>query len=250
MRKIDFLKDQSFYNLKHKAPDKYRNEPLDLFRFDLLLKLYRTIDRDNSLFRNKSVLNVAGGYGRESYLMLIEEPKSLVLCDYSLRQLKQAKKYLEGFSEKYILCCDGEKLPFKDKSFDICYITEALHHFIHPHKGIEEFIRVTKETIIIDEPCGGIVRGILNWIFIFLGIKEKYERGYLEASRINKKKLKEFCLKYRLNLVFFPYFIYYFDWYKREKSNFIKLTYKNILFILNILFHSFGNRAIAILVFK
>jgi ubiquinone/menaquinone biosynthesis C-methylase UbiE len=248
MRKIDFKKDQEFYNIKCKAPAKYKNDQLDLYRFRLLLKLYQGKDRE--VFKNKTILNVACGYGREAYLILNQKPKILALCDYSLSQVKQAKKYLEKFDGKYLLCADGERLPFKDKSFDISFITEALHHFIHPDKGLEELIRVTKETIFIDEPSGGFIRRALNRLFILFGIKEEYERGYLDAFRVHKSILKEFCLKYKFDLIFFPYFIYYFEWYKKGKNEFIKLVYKNFLVILNIFFHFFGNRAIIILIRK
>lgn len=250
MRRTDFQKDQQFYNIEHKAPSKHRDDLLDLYRFNLLLKLYKKSNREDSLFRDKAVLNIAGGYGREAYLILTQKPKFLFLCDYSLKQISQAKEYLGKFNEKYLLCADGESLPFKDKSFDICYITEALHHFIHPERGIEEFIRVTKDAVIIDEPSGGIIREALNRLFIIFGIKEEYERGYLEALRINKQIFKKLCLKYRIDMVFYPYFIYYFEWYKRKKNMFIKVFYKNLLSILNIFFHFLGNRATVIMTFK
>lgn len=250
MRKIDFPQDQHFFNAEHKAPAGYKEDLLDLYRFNLLLKLYRTIDKDNRLFADRKVLDAAGGYGREAYLVLAQKPKFLLLCDYSLKQINQAGEYLAKFNDKFLLCADAENLPFKDKSFDTCYITEALHHFIHPTKGIEEFIRITRGAIIIDEPAGGWVRKILNRIFILLRVKEEYERGYLEAFRVNKRLLKELCRTYKLNMLYFAYFIYYFGWYKNGKNKFIKVAYKTFLSILNIFFHFFGNRAMVIMTFE
>lgn len=247
MRKIDFQRDQQFYNLERKAPTSYKEDLLDLYRFKLLLKLGRAIYKNVSLFSNKSVLNVASGYGREAHLILSERPKFIVLCDYSLEQIKQAREYLGNNNTKFLLCVDGENLPFKDKSFDICYITEALHHFIHPQRGIEEFLRVSRKAVIIDEPSGAVVRRILNRLFILLSIKKEYERGYLEAFRINREMFKDLSLRYKLDIIFYPYFIYYFEWYKKRKSQLTNVIYKNFLSILNIFFHSFGNRAIVIL---
>ena len=257
MRKIDFQKDREFYDTECQAPSVYTDDPLDLYRFNLLLKTSEKIisflsagRKERKAFENMDVLNVACGYGREAYLISNQIPKSLVLCDYSLHQIKQAQKYLEKFDGKMFLCADGQSLPFKDKSSNICFITEALHHFTYPHKGIEELVRVAKDAIILDEPTEGKIRSMLNRIFIQFRIKEEYERGYLEAFRINKQLLQEICLKHKLELVFFPYFIYYFGWYKRTKNRFIKILYRNFLAILNTFFHSFGNRAIVILTFK
>jgi ubiquinone/menaquinone biosynthesis C-methylase UbiE len=248
MQKTDLQRDRTYYNLEHKAPSEYKDDPLDLYRLGLLSKLFRKIYGDNKIFRNKSVLNVAAGYGREGFLILSQGPRYVVICDYSFEQARQAKGYLDRFGEKYILCCDGERLPFKDKSFDICYISEALHHFLNPRIGIIEFIRVAKQAVIIDEPVGGKIRQVLNRIFILFGIKEEYERGYLETSRITKQVLKEICLKHKTGLEFLPYFIYYFEWYKKTRNAVLRASYKNILYLLNIFFRSFGNRAIAILV--
>jgi len=144
MRKINFQKDQEFYNTQHKAPTAHRDDLLDSYRFNLLLKLYKKNNRGCVLFDGRTVLNVAGGYGREAYWILSQKPKFLALCDYSLAQVRQAREYLGEFDGKYLLSCNGESLPFKDKSFDVCYITEALHHFVNPKIGIEEFIRVTR----------------------------------------------------------------------------------------------------------
>jgi len=37
---------------------------------------------------------------------------------------------------------NGENLSFKDKSFDIIFVVNILHHLINPYKVIDEFIRV------------------------------------------------------------------------------------------------------------
>jgi ubiquinone/menaquinone biosynthesis C-methylase UbiE len=246
MRKLNFQKDQQFYNTEQKAPDEYEEDLLDSYRFGLLRK---HLSRDG-FFLNRTVLNVAGGYGREAYLILSLLPKLLLLGDYSFQQILQARRYLGKFNNKTFLCFDGEKLPFKDKVVDVGYIAEALHHFINPKNGIEELIRVSRFAVVIDEPAQGLIRGVLNRIFVALRLKEEYERGYLEAFRINRQILEKYCLKYNMTLFCYPYFIYYFKWYKKCKMRLLKLTYKNFLQIFNALFHPFGNRVIAVMSFN
>src|SRR5579862_7982188 len=43
---------------------------------------------------------------------------------------------------------DGRKLPFKDKSFDVCLLISVLHHTKNPEAVLEEAIRVSKKIVI------------------------------------------------------------------------------------------------------
>jgi len=133
---------------------------------------------------------------------------------------------LKEFDQKYLIRGDAENIPFKDKSVDICFINEALHHFVNPLKSLTEFIRVAKEIIILDEPFERrVICKVLESIFLFLKIKEKFERGYLEAFRIKRSILNKISQEYKIKIVCYPYFIYYFEWYKNIRVKFIKLLY-------------------------
>lgn len=46
---------------------------------------------------------------------------------------------------------NGKKLPFPDKSFDICLIIAVLHHTQNPEMVLREAVRVTSKKIIILE---------------------------------------------------------------------------------------------------
>jgi ubiquinone/menaquinone biosynthesis C-methylase UbiE len=50
------------------------------------------------------------------------------------------KKLIQGYAEK---------LPFKDKSFDIVVSVTAIHNFKDPEKGLDEINRVAKKQIAI-----------------------------------------------------------------------------------------------------
>ena len=48
-----------------------------------------------------------------------------------------------GLETKAVFCIEnGESLSFKDKSFDIIFAVNILHHLISPYKVVDEFIRV------------------------------------------------------------------------------------------------------------
>lgn len=46
---------------------------------------------------------------------------------------------------------DGKTLPFKDQSFDLCYICTVLHHATNPEQIIKEAARVAKQIIIVED---------------------------------------------------------------------------------------------------
>ena len=59
-----------------------------------------------------------------------------------------------GLETKVVFCIEnGENLSFKDKSFDIVFAVNVLHHLVNPYKVIDEFIRVLsfKGKIIISD---------------------------------------------------------------------------------------------------
>ncbi|MFH1868871.1 MAG: class I SAM-dependent methyltransferase [Candidatus Omnitrophota bacterium] len=246
MRIFDLEKDRRFYDEEHKPPGHYRKDALDLWRFGLLRGLLRKIFKRDEPFKDRHVLNVAGGWGREAHLILGEGARHLTFCDYSHTQALYAEGYLEGFYNKTIICGDGERLPFKDKSVDICVIAEGLHHFSDPVAGAKEMLRVARSAVIFDEPAGGIFRYAINRLFIALGMKEMLERGYLQEYRMSSETLRELRGLYA-GALYFPYFIYYFGWYKSTKNMLLRKIYQVALSVFNIFFHSFGNRVIVVL---
>ncbi|MBT4269211.1 MAG: methyltransferase domain-containing protein [Deltaproteobacteria bacterium] len=85
-----------------------------------------------------SILDAGGGTGRIS-AQFTTLARKVVICDFSLPMLKQARK-------KELLAVNGsvEKLPFPDGSFERILVIDALHHFKKPQSAINEFARVLK----------------------------------------------------------------------------------------------------------
>ncbi len=246
MRIIDVERDRRFYN-EECTPETCGEDPLSLWRHALLCRLLKRRLKTKALFADEDILNVAGGWGREARILLRHKPRALILCDYSHTQLEYAKGYLKEPGGRYFICADGQRLPFKDKSVDICVIAEGLHHFLDPIAGIKEMARVARKMVILDEPGGGFFRKAVNNVFVRLGIKERLERGYLQEYRISKKIFNELDNLYP-DIIYFPYFIYYFGWYKNTKNLFLKKVYQAALCVVNIFFHALGNRTIAVLI--
>lgn len=57
------------------------------------------------------------------------------------------------------LHADAEKLPFRDKDFDLTVCVEVLEHLVDPQKGLQELARVTSKHLLVSVPREPIFRG-------------------------------------------------------------------------------------------
>lgn len=119
------------------------------------------------------LLDAGGGTGRSSF-HLRPLVGRLVLCDFSLPMLRQAKA--KGGME--LAQARAEELPFRDGAFDRVMVVDALHHFFDQPAAIREFIRVLKPggCLLIEEPDRR------HWIIKMLAVAE---RMALMRSRIH-----------------------------------------------------------------
>ncbi len=100
---------------------------------------------------------------------------------YFLKQLKDTDLKLFGCDiatidnslDYYNIKCNIEKLPFKDKQFDIVTCSHTLEHILNPEKAISELKRITKNQLIIIVPCQRYFYYTLDEHVNFFPIKEK-----------------------------------------------------------------------------
>lgn len=227
-------------------------DPLDIYRFNLAKQLWKNFKNGSILFKDRSVLNIGSGRGRESHLILSEYPQYLIFSDINLNDLIFSRQSLIDFKNKFFICFDACNLPLKDRSIDIITVNETLHHLLDPSRALEEAVRVARKAVILDEPKKGELRNILDRLFIKTGIKKPYElEGDRELHfRFDIKLLSSLGEKFDLDFLFYPYFIYYFQFYKNTNLKFIRKIYKIIYALINIIFHRLGNRVIVVLKHK
>lgn len=87
--------------------------------------------------KNEQILDVGCGTG-------ISTPKGSYGVDPSIELLKQHPGYKEGKAVQ----ASAEKLPFKDKEFDVVICLTAIHNFNDVEKGLKEIKRVGKRYIL------------------------------------------------------------------------------------------------------
>jgi ubiquinone/menaquinone biosynthesis C-methylase UbiE len=84
----------------------------------------------------KLLLELGAGAGRNT--LRYEGFKQIVLLDYSLSQLHQAKNHL-GESQRYIyVAADIYNLPFVDGLFDAATMIRTLHHMAEPQLALKQ----------------------------------------------------------------------------------------------------------------
>lgn len=109
----------------------------------------------NELPLDSLILEVGCGTGRDG-IELLKKGYRLVETDIAPGIIKKAKQNSQsnGVLENTVyIIASGEKLPFKDSTFDSALIVATLHHFIDPLKTLIEIKRCLK-------PGGVLVMGM------------------------------------------------------------------------------------------
>jgi SAM-dependent methyltransferase len=126
---IDKITIKKFYNDVYRKGDIRDNS-----------RLYRWIISLINPVASGRLLDVGCGVG----CLLYEANKrniNVFGLDVSYEALAKARKMMPSMRASV---ADGERLPFKDDSFDSVVSLGSIEHFLHPERGIEEIGRVSK----------------------------------------------------------------------------------------------------------
>ena len=110
--------------------------------------------------QDKEVLNIGCGPGREAEYLSRKQGASVIGLDIAPNAvhvaLERSKRF--GYSESFDgVAGDMENLPFPDKSFDVVFVTTALHHATDWRLALHEMIRVARQGVVIDESTNAVV---------------------------------------------------------------------------------------------
>lgn len=158
----------------------------------------------------KKVLEVGCGYGSLS-VYTAKKGARVTGVDLSSEAIKISKRNASLNHKKVIFKqVKGEKLPFKNKTFDLVVCCETLEHIPNYKKAIDEIIRVTKDSgkIIITTPNSLNLRGIylrvnskqpIENFFSYWTISNEFKK---RGIKIIKKKSRSFLTDYDKDNVF------------------------------------------------
>ena len=177
--------------------------------FDKIYNPYAVERRSKEIakFTKGRCLEVGTATGNTLYYL--KNKKDYVHSDISLKMCQIAKQK----HNPDVVCCDAEKLPFQDISFDTIIASEVLYYLNKPENFINEARRILKDkgTLILSIPNNDMriydkIRSLLR----IIGFKYTYfDDGVRDFIKLNKMKqmlnINKFKVKIIKKIVFFPF---------------------------------------------
>ncbi|MCM8787685.1 MAG: class I SAM-dependent methyltransferase [Candidatus Omnitrophica bacterium] len=128
------------------------------------------------------LLDIGGGDGFAAKYYF-KKAKSVYVIDKDKKAIQRGKKQ----NTKIVFrCALAEKMPFKNKFFDVVVITDAFEHVNDEKKTIEEIYRVLKKrgTMVMSVPHKGLFSFIdpfnfkfmFPWLYKLIKGKKEYEK--------------------------------------------------------------------------
>lgn len=132
-----------------------------------------------------SVLTVCGGSGMDAEF-LARSGARVVNSDISLGAAKRARARAGRFGLP-ITCivADVEHLPFRDRSINLVYVHEGLHHLERPTFGLREMARVAAQAVSVSEPAQAAVTRFA----IRLGLADEREAAGNRVARFAPEEI-------------------------------------------------------------
>jgi len=151
-----------------------------LYRFLLTEKFRRSVEPLGGRLDGWTALTVCGGSGMDAEF-LADAGAAVISSDLSLgaasRVRERARRH--GIQIEPIVA-DVERLPFADRSVDLVYVHDGLHHLEDPFSGISEMARVARRAVCITEPA----RATVTTIGVRLGIALDREEAGNRVARL------------------------------------------------------------------
>ena len=151
------------------------------YRSQLEEKFTRSVAAIRPLVDAATALNVCGGSGMDAEFIAGLGAR-VVVADISpgaaCRARERARRH--GF-ELTVVVADAERLPFADRSFDLVYVHDGLHHLEDPLVGLAEMARVARVAVSVNEPA----RAAATRLAVRLRLSEEREEAGNEVARVD-----------------------------------------------------------------
>ncbi len=158
-----------------------------LYRWLLGEKFRRSVVGLQSMLPGATALTVCGGSGMDAEF-LARAGARVIVSDISLGAIQRAKERARrfGFSITPVVA-DVECLPFRDRSVDLVYVHDGLHHLEDPLVGLAEMARVAARAVSVSEPA----RATLTALAIRFGWALEREEAGNRVARVTTEEVVE-----------------------------------------------------------
>ena len=153
-----------------------------LYQFLMTEKFRRAVGPIDGGLQNLTALTVCGGSGMDAEF-LARAGASVISSDISAgaagRALERARRHDLAVAS---IVADVERLPFGDRSVDLVFVHDGLHHLADPMAGLDEMMRVTRRWLSISEPS----RAALTNLAVRLGVAQDREESGNVVARLDR----------------------------------------------------------------
>jgi SAM-dependent methyltransferase len=154
-----------------------------LYQFLLGEKYRRAIGRLGPHLPGVSALTVCGGSGMDAEF-LARSGARVVATDVSVGAARRAKERARRYSLAVTpVVADVERLPFANRSFDVVFVHDGLHHLERPEIGLREMARVARRWVSDTEPA----RAAATSLAVRAGVALEREESGNRVARLNTK---------------------------------------------------------------
>lgn len=151
-----------------------------LYRFYLTEKFRRSTSPFNGRLDGWTALAVCGGSGMDAEFLASAGAKT-ISSDLSLGAAGRVRERAKRHGVAILpIVADVEHLPFADRSVDLVYVHDGLHHLENPSVGIAEMARVARRAICINEPA----KAMATAISVRLGLSVEREEAGNRVARL------------------------------------------------------------------
>jgi SAM-dependent methyltransferase len=152
-----------------------------LYRWLLEEKFRRSLEALPLAPKGLSVATVCGGSGMDAEF-LARTGASVIATDISLGAAQRTRERAERYGFDVLpVVADAEALPFRDRSVDLLYVHDGLHHLDSPQAGIREMLRTSRLAISINEPA----QARATMLAARVGLSEHYEEAGNFIARLD-----------------------------------------------------------------
>ena len=143
-------------------------------------KFRRSICGVETRLAGATLLTVCGGSGMDAEF-LARQGALVIASDLSLGAAQRAAERGQraGLAIDAVVA-DAEHLPFDDRSVDIVYVHDGLHHLSDPMVGLVEMCRVARHLVLLTEPS----RAAVTHLAVRLGIALQEEDAGNRVERV------------------------------------------------------------------
>lgn len=178
-------------------------------KYDSILNPYAVFRRYNEIkkFVKGKCLEIGSGTGiAVSYT---DGKNNYVLSDISFKMCNASKKKYKS----KVICCDAEKLPFADNSFETIVSSEVIHYLNSSENFIKEANRVLKNhglLVISAANQDMVIYDKIRSMLRIIGLNKMYFddglRSFIKISELRKLLVKhKFKVKIWKKFLFFPF---------------------------------------------